>query len=100
MRSSAGRPAAPADCSISSAAWASPTVNAPTPSVMCRVTNSAGPSTARVRASRATSAVAVSAISQVLGARMIGQVAGSMQCVGQSQSAQDTYRVPSGARVS
>ena len=41
-----------------------------------------------------------SAISQVRGARITGQRAGSMQWVGQIQSAKETYRVPSGALTS
>ena len=41
-----------------------------------------------------------SLISQVRGALVIGQMAGSTQWVGQSQSAKETYRVPSGAGVS
>jgi hypothetical protein len=39
----------------------------------------------------------VSDISQVRGARMTGQSDGSMQCTGQSQSANEANRVPSGA---
>ena len=44
----------------------------------------------RMRRSRPGGARIASPISQVAGARMTGQVAGSMQCVGQSQSANET----------
>lgn len=87
---STGPPRSPASATRRAPACTLVTSNIPTPYTRCRHTNSTGPATARVRASSAVAARTASLISQVRGPRMTGHSAGSTQCTGHSQSANDT----------
>ena len=66
------------------------TAKVPTPNTWCSHRKITGPATGAASPSQRVSSVTASDISQVRGARVTGQRAGSTQCVGQSQSAYET----------
>lgn len=87
---SAGVASARAEVKIERAWRTAARSNMPTPWVRCRVTNRASPTARRRALIRATYSPTASLISQVRGAEIAGQSFGSMQWVGQSQSANET----------
>ena len=84
------RPFRPARATSASPARTADTSNIPTPYTRCRQMNSTGPAVGCFVPRRSARSAIASAISQVRGARMTGQMAGSMQWAGQSQSANET----------